>query len=92
MRVGQPDLRFNILLSELSEKTPFAPLRSGPKAASRPSRQKQIPSSSSEYQSWALLCNLYRDVWALPGDLGLTVIDDLLQKSRPEIAEMFRAE
>jgi len=25
---------------------PFAPLRSGPRAASRPSRQKQIPSSS----------------------------------------------
>ena len=72
--------------------TPFRPLRSGPKAPSKPSRQKQIPSSSSEYQSWALLCNLYRDVWALPGDLGLTVIDDLLQKSRPEIAEMLRAE
>jgi len=72
--------------------TPFRPLRSGPKAPSKPSRQKQIPTSSSEYQSWALLCNLYRDVWPLPGDLGLTVIDDLLQKGRPEIAEMLRAE
>ena len=55
-------------------------------------RIKKIPTSSSEYQSWALLCNLYRDVWPLPGDLGLTVIDDLLQKGRPEIAEMLRAE
>ena len=26
-------------------QTPFAPLRSGPKAASKPSRQKKIPSS-----------------------------------------------
>jgi len=31
--------------------TPFRPLRSGPNAASRPSRQKQIPSSSPEFKA-----------------------------------------
>jgi hypothetical protein len=30
---------------------PFAPLRSGPKAPSRPSRQKQIPSSSQKRET-----------------------------------------
>ena len=32
---------------------------------------------SPENQSWIQLCNLCRNMWGLPGELGLTVIDDL---------------
>jgi FkbM family methyltransferase len=36
------------------EQPPFAPLRSGPKAASRPSRQKQFPSSKYQNKRWII--------------------------------------
>ena len=35
----------NLLVADL-QQPPFSPIRSGPKAASKPSRQKQFPSSS----------------------------------------------
>ena len=38
--------------------TPFLPLCSGPKAASTPSRQKQIPSSNLRYQSDTIPYNI----------------------------------
>ena len=31
--------------ADLNKQPPFSPIRSGPKAASKPSRQKQFPSS-----------------------------------------------
>jgi len=43
---------------ESYEQPPFSPIRSGPKAASKPFRQKQFPSSSKGnrvYQSGSLL-------------------------------------
>ena len=53
--VHRPDEALPPLVAFLGvpEKPPFAPLRSGPKAASKPSRQKQTPSSSSgEKLNW----------------------------------------
>jgi hypothetical protein len=38
---------FLVYVVPLTKQPPFSPLRSGPKAALRPSRQKQIPSSQS---------------------------------------------
>ncbi|MDB4296603.1 hypothetical protein N9904_01275 [Akkermansiaceae bacterium] len=35
-------------LFSAANQPPFSPIRSGPKAASKPSRQKQIPSSRQE--------------------------------------------
>ena len=46
-RFADAGLHFGI--ADHGKKPPFSPIRSGPKAASKPSRQKQIPSSSGYF-------------------------------------------